>query len=238
MSTCPRWAQNNARRVIDLVTFDRRAFAQKTFINFNGQMTPRRFRRAALAMPNSKIIGSKREKVLGWQRTLIAEDERDGLDASISLVRFIPFLGPVEFELRTEQAGLIIHRHALDRLFERAIQPPEGVAKSLLDPHFLNHFPDMDENASSPGFATPFRNGRFVGSFEWVRDIDGTLTGIFGVRSWLPEPISAFTWTNRGSRTYLKAIEIEHRKQILDRFNSLIDNSMDRPSPFLEGRPS
>ncbi|QDK35963.1 hypothetical protein DM450_24925 (plasmid) [Sphingomonas sp. IC081] len=154
--------------------------------------------------------------LIGWRRTTLFEDDRQGSDSSISLVGFVPRSQLSEIVFQYRLMGLVIHHHALARLFERALQPPENIAAELLDPGFLRAFPKVVPDDAKPGFAVPFRNGRFVGSLEWVREGDGTMSPMFGVRSWVPVPLDRLQWTEKSSRTLIKAIEVDRKRRILD----------------------
>lgn len=215
MAVCPRWAKNHADRVFDLVEMNGEHIVQSMIRHCPNGTSTRNFKRACLALPDSRIIQRKRDLLIGWRRTQILEDEREGSDATISLVSFTPSQGPFGVVLQYKIMGLFIHKHALARLFERALQAPEAVASSLLQPHFVNSFPALEAESANPGFATPFKDGKFVGSVEWVRDSQGTMTLVFGIRSWLPDAISTFTWTKSENRSLRKAMEINRRNYVL-----------------------
>lgn len=214
MATPPIWAQHNAVQTFKLVSFDRAGVVQRVANEFTGPLTARRFKRAVLAVRNSKIIEKRPGMLVGWRRTFLGELEA-GVDASIALTGFVPHWHANEAGFISQNLGIIIHRHALARLFERAIQPLDSVAAELLSSKFIGHCTNSDQGIDVPGFAVPFRSGRFVGFVEYVRDLDKNLLTVFGIRSWLPEELATPIWTKKSSRSRQKAIEYDRDQRII-----------------------
>ena len=218
MATPPIWAQHNAVHTFKLVTFDRERAVRHVASEFIGPLTARRFKRAALAVRDPKIIEKRPGMLVGWRPTFTAELEA-GSDPSITLTGFVPHWHADEAGFISRSLGMVIHRHALARLFERAIQPLGSVAAELLSPDFIKYCANIDPGVDAPGLAVPFRSGRFVGSVEHVRDLDYNVFTVFGIRTWLPEELATPIWTEKSSRTRQKAIEYDRNQRIISAFH-------------------
>lgn len=216
MGICPLWAQNNAARVFDLVTIDHVSIRNNISRNVSPPISSRNLRRATLEIRDRRIISRERNIIVGWRRSCLAEDGRRGIDDSISLIGLWPCISASGFFLDYKALGVLVHKHALARLFERNIQPPEKVAQALLMPRFVKALLSMAKDEEKLGFEFPFQQGKFVGSLEWVRDLNGAMTSTFGIRSWIADPIDSFAWTGKASRTLQKAIDLDHIKRLTD----------------------
>ncbi|TDW63083.1 hypothetical protein EDF57_10638 [Novosphingobium sp. PhB55] len=199
-----------------MVSFDHEGVGRRVASGFSGAFTSRSLRRAALAVRDAKVIERRSDMLVGWRRTLVGEKDETSATSSLTLTGFQPFCQADRMGFHKTPLGMIIYKHAIARLFERAIQPLEPVVSELLSQNFINYCSDVDEETAGLGFAIPFRGGRFLGSVESISEPNGAVFSIFTVHTWLPRAISELCWTDKPSRTLTKALRYDQNKRLLD----------------------